>query len=154
MKSIDNAMDLEVKVIDESQNEYVKIGCHRVDARIKGIVDFVKMQQDSVEGLKDQQHFRIPIADIYYVESVDEQSFIYLKKDCYESRKKLYEFEDLLSAYHFARISKSIVVNLMKIKSIKPALNGRFLCRMLNDEEVIISRKYVPEIKKILKGNQ
>jgi DNA-binding LytR/AlgR family response regulator len=42
----------------------------------------------------------------------------------------------------------------MKVQSIKPALNGRFLCKMDNDEEVIISRKYAPEIKKILRGGK
>jgi DNA-binding LytR/AlgR family response regulator len=64
----------------------------------------------------------------------------------------LYEFEELLADRSFARISKSVVVNLMKITSIKPALNGRFLCQLKNNENVIISRKYVAEIKERLRG--
>jgi DNA-binding LytR/AlgR family response regulator len=41
---------------------------------------------------------------------------------------------------------------MMKIVTIKPAMNGRFLCHLNNDEKVIISRKYVPEVKERLKG--
>ena len=40
---------------------------------------------------------------------------------------------------------------MMKIVAIKPALNGRFLCQLKNNENVIISRKYVPEIKEKLR---
>ena len=40
----------------------------------------------------------------------------------------------------------------MKVRSIKPALNGRFTAILQSDEEIIISRKYVPELKKALKG--
>ena len=57
-----------------------------------------------------------------------------------------------MEPYHFVRISKSIIVNLMKVVSIKPALNGRFVCKLRNEEEVIISRKYVPDVKKKLRG--
>ena len=90
--------------------------------------------------------------DIFYIESVDDRTFIYLEKDCYESRKKLYEFEQVLASRRFVRISKAVIINLMKIVSISPALNGRFLCKLTNGEEVIISRKYVPDIKERLKG--
>ena len=112
----------------------------------------MKSRQGAVEGIKNDRQFRLPVVDIFYIESVDDRTFIYLEQDCYESRKKLYEFEEILTSRRFARISKSVIINLMKIVSISPALNGRFLCKLTNGEEVIISRKYVPEIKEKLKG--
>ncbi|MCI7234323.1 MAG: LytTR family transcriptional regulator DNA-binding domain-containing protein [Oscillospiraceae bacterium] len=36
----------------------------------------------------------------------------------------------------------------MKIESVSPALNGRFTAHMKNGERVIISRQYVPALKK------
>ena len=53
---------------------------------------------------------------------------------------------------YFLRVSKSLVLNLMKIKSIKPALNGRYSAILQSGEEVIISRKYVMQLKSALKG--
>jgi DNA-binding LytR/AlgR family response regulator len=60
--------------------------------------------------------------------------------------------EEVLEPHHFVRISKSLVVNLMKIDSIKPFVNARFLCKLKNGEEIIISRKYVKDLKNKLRG--
>ena len=62
-----------------------------------------------------------------------------------------YEIEHLPEEKQFLRVSKSVIVNLMKIKAIKPALNGRFIAVLQNGEEVIISRKYVSALKNKLK---
>ena len=60
----------------------------------------------------------------------------------------------MLDEKKYIRISKSSLLNLMKVKSIKPALNGRFSAILINGEEIIISRKYVPALKNTLKGNR
>ena len=145
-------MDIRIVNIGENEKEYIEIGCYKNDGKVNEIVRFVKSRQGAVIGNKDEKQFRLPVVDIFYIESVDDKTFIYMENDCYGSRKKLYEFEELLTSRDFARISKAVIVNLMKIVSIRPALNGRFLCKLTNGEEVIISRKYVPEIKEKLKG--
>ena len=145
-------MDVRIQKIDETKTEYVEIGCYKTDSRVQDIVRFVKAREGSIEAVLEEKHYQLPITDIYYIEAVDDKTFIYMKKDCYETRKRLYEFESILSEREFARISKSVVVNLMKVSSIKPALNGRFMCMLANGEKVIISRKYVPDVKKKLKG--
>ena len=145
-------MDIRIRTIREEETEYIIIGCHKRDERINELVRLVKMHQGSVEAFREEQQYQIALSDIFYIEAVDDKTFLYLEKDCYESRRRLYEFEELLADRHFARISKSVIVNLMKIVAIRPALNGRFLCQLKNDEKVIISRKYVPEIKERLRG--
>lgn len=145
-------MEIKIVTVGEQVQEYIEIGCHQSNRNIAEIVRFLKSRQGSVDGMKDDRQYQLPVVDIFYIESVDERTFIYLEKDCYESRKKLYEFEEILTSRNFARISKAVIINLMKIVSISPALNGRFLCRLTNGEEVIISRKYVPTIKEKLKG--
>lgn len=42
----------------------------------------------------------------------------------------------------------------MKIISVKPALGGRFSVVLSNGEEIIILRKYVSELKKVLRGDE
>lgn len=145
-------MEIRIVNIGEQEQEYIEIGCRRTDPVVEEIVAFVKSRQGAVDGMKDDRQYRLPIVDIFYIESVDDRTFLYLEKDCYESRRKLYEFEEVLASRHFARISKAVVLNLMKVEAISPALNGRFLCRLTNGEEVIISRRYVPAIKEKLKG--
>ena len=45
-----------------------------------------------------------------------------------------------------------MLVNLMKIQSLQPAFNGRFLALLRSGEKVIISRNYVKALKDALKG--
>ena len=145
-------MDITVKKIGETEKEYIEIGCHRKDERVDEIIRFIRSREGILKGTKEDRQYSLALPDILYIEAVDEKTFIYLEKDCYESTRRLYEFDEALSSRNFARISKSVIVNLMKITSIRPSLNGRFSCVLTNGEQVIISRKYVPDIREKLRG--
>ena len=145
-------MDIEVITIGKDKKEYIKIGCHRVDSRIDEIVRFIESREGRIEGKDGDSQVSILVMDIFYAEAVDNRVFIYLQNECYESRLRLYELEEALSGHSFVRISKSVIVNLMKVESIRPALNGRYMCHLMNGEDVIISRKYVPAVKEKISG--
>jgi DNA-binding LytR/AlgR family response regulator len=102
---------------------------------------------DSITVYIDTQAHMLPISDIYYVESVDLKTFVYAEKTVYRSMMKLYEIEEILSKSDFLRISKQVIVNVKKIKSVAPAGDSRFQATLTNSEKVIISRQYVPALK-------
>ncbi|MEE0265562.1 MAG: LytTR family DNA-binding domain-containing protein [Acutalibacteraceae bacterium] len=137
---------------DKTEPEVVEIHCHKISDEVKEIVAFVKSRQGQLTGTIDYRQYEVPVGDIFYIESVDNKTFIYTQNKVYETKQKLYELEELLREKRFIRISKSTLLNLMKISSIKPALNGRFTAVLYSGEETVISRKYVPEFKKALKG--
>lgn len=139
---------------DKTQPEIVEIHCYKISEEVKEIVAFVKSRQGQLTGLIDNKQFEIPVGDIFYIEAVDNKTFIYTQSKVFETRQKLYELEAVLREKRFLRISKSTLINLMKIKAIKPALNGRFTALLYSGEETVISRKYVPELKKALKGEE
>ena len=147
-------MKLEMRKIPESEPEMMEIRYHWVTDEIREIVSFVKSRQGQLSATRDGRRFEVPVADLFYAESVDDRVFLYTASDSYEIRMKLYELEDLLKNRSFLRISKSMLVNLMKISSVRPALNGRFSAILKNGEEIIISRKYVPALKQVLKGGE
>ena len=147
-------MKLETRKIPENEPETVEIRYHWITDEIQEIVSFVKSRQGQLSATRDGQRFEVPVMDLFYAESVDDRVFLYTASDSYEIRMKLYELEDLLKSKSFLRISKSMIVNLMKISSVRPALNGRFSAVLKNGEEIIISRKYVPELKRTLKGGE
>ena len=137
---------------EKTQPEVVEIHCHKISDEVKEIVAFVKSRQGQLTGVIDERQFEIALGDIFYIEAVDNKVFIYTQSKVYETKQKLYELEGVLKEKKFLRISKSTLLNLMKISSIKPALNGRFTAVLYSGEEIVISRKYVPELKKALKG--
>lgn len=137
---------------EKTQPEIVEIHCHKISDEVKEIVAFVKSRQGQLTGVIEDRQYEIPVTDIFYIESVDNKTFAYTQNKVYETKHKLYELEEVLRKNSFLRISKSTLLNLMKISSIKPALNGRFVAILYSGEETIISRKYVPKLKKALKG--
>lgn len=143
-------MDIKVVKIDADQTEQLIIRCHAVTDEVKEIITFARSRQGQLTGMLDEKQHEIPIVDVYYIEVVDDHTFIYTRQNVYETRSRLYELEEALKEKQFLRVSKSILLNLMKVTSIKPAFNGRFAAILPTGEEVIISRKYVKELKQAL----
>ena len=145
-------MQTKITRIERDKPEILEIRCHEISDEVREIVAFVKSRQGQLTGTAGDRMYEIAVSDIFYIESVDNKTFIYCKNREYESKQKLYELEEILREKHFLRVSKSVLLNLMKVSSIKPALNSRFTAVLFSGEQVIISRKYVPELKKALKG--
>lgn len=149
-----HSMDVKISKIPESENELVDIRCHKETDSVREIADFVRSRQGQLSGTLDGRQYAVSVSEIMYIESVDNRTFIYTESKVYESKQRIYELEDILKPKHFLRISKAALVNLMKISSVKPALGGRFSAVLSNGEEIIISRKYVADLKNTLKGEE
>ncbi|MCM1023760.1 MAG: LytTR family transcriptional regulator DNA-binding domain-containing protein [Prevotella sp.] len=147
-------MNINIFEIKKEENERLEIYCHKINNEITEIVRFVKSRQGQLTGVIEGAQYEIPVSDVFYIEGVDNKVFIYCETQVYETRQKLYELEEALKEKHFLRVSKSVLLNLMKIESIQASLNGRFAAVLQNGEQVIVSRKYVPELKKALKGEK
>ena len=130
----------------ESEEEQIIFRCREMTPELLQIIARLKAL---VANLGTQIH-RIRPSDIYYIEVVENKTFFYCKEAVYESKQKLYELEESLANSDMLRISKSVMLNLSKIKSLSPALNGRFEAILDNGERVIISRQYVAGLKKRL----
>ena len=146
-------MQTKITRIDKNKPEMLEIHCHCISDEVREIVAFVKSRQGQLTGTADERHYEIAVSDIFYIEAVDNKTFLYTKDKVYETRQKLYELEEMLQQKHFLRVSKSTLLNLMKVSAIKPALNSRFIAVLFSGEQVVITRKYVPELKNALKGD-
>ena len=145
-------MDVEIEQVGRERKEQVLIRCHAVTEEVREIAAFVKSRQGSLTGMRDSRQYEIAVSDIYYFESVDGKTFLYTKDQVYETSYRIYELESMLRPKNFLRVSKSMLLNLMKIRSIQSALNGRFAAVLMSGEEVIISRSYVKGLKAALRG--
>ena len=139
-----------IKQIDKSEDEEIVIRCHEINDEVLKFIEKLKKSESILLGNKDNEVFRLPIKDIYYIESVDNKTFVCMQKNVYECKMKLYEIEELLQGTKLFRCSKAMILNIAKIRSVSPSLNGRFEAKLLNGETAVISRQYVPDLKKRL----
>ena len=141
---------ISIQQIDPNEEEEIIIRCHEIGDDVTGLVERLKQTENILLGSRDNEVFRIPVKDIYYIEFVDNKTYIYLQKNVFDCKLKLYEIESLIGGSKLFRCSKSMILNISKIRSVAPSVNGRFEAKLTNGESVIISRQYVPVLKKKL----
>lgn len=143
-----------MKVIIESpapgQEDEVIIRCTHLDDRVLDLIRALKNETTKLTAYLGSEITMLEPKEVYYFESVDNKVFAYCENQVLELRKKLYELEDDLSGTDFLRISKSTIVDLSKITNLSAAFNGRLEAKLKNGEKIIISRQYVPALKKKL----
>lgn len=101
----------------------------------------------SLYGKKRGSVHAVSVEDALWFESVDDKVFLYTAKDTFETTYRLYELEHWLSDFGFARIGKSQIVRLTKIRSFSYALSGRLEATLSNGEKLIVARSYVKAVK-------
>ncbi|MBO4775407.1 MAG: LytTR family transcriptional regulator DNA-binding domain-containing protein [Lachnospiraceae bacterium] len=142
-------MQVTIEKADSPEKEEALIKAQTITDDIKAAIELLEGGKRKIPLLKNGETVLLETSAFYYIESVDKRTFVYSKDDCFETKLRLYELEETLGAY-FLRISKSMIVNLKKIKGVKSDLSGRMEATMLNGEKIVISRSYVKEIKRRL----
>ncbi|WHH58636.1 LytTR family DNA-binding domain-containing protein [Petroclostridium sp. X23] len=140
-------------VIDENEtyeDVEIIIKCKKCDDSILSLISRLKMQNEKIIGVINEKTFVLDPKDILYFESVDKKSFIYTKDEVYESSLRLYEIEKILQMQGFIRATKSTIINISKIKSIKTEFNSTLTVEMENHEKLAVSRQYAPILKERL----
>jgi DNA-binding LytR/AlgR family response regulator len=135
----------------EGQSELeVEIRYSDMDDSVKQLIKKIEGMDISISGNLNGRQYKIKIEDIFYIESVDKKTFIYGKEQVYRSELKLYQLLDKLNTYDFIQVSKSCILNINALDSIKQLGNSRIEAILSNGEKINVSRKYIPEIKKAL----
>ena len=142
-------MRVRFEQVDAKEKEQALIRAVEKTADIVNAMDLLENGSGGLTVTRDKSTYLCKLTQIYYIESVDKRTYVYTKGDCCECRERRYELEEKLGPY-FARISKSMIVNLRKIQNVSAEPGGRMVAVLLNAERVIISRSYVKEIKRRL----
>lgn len=126
----------------------VDIKCCHMDDEVKNLIKYIDGMTHYLICKKDHVNYSILFCHIYYIESVDHQTFVYTKEDCFQTKHPLYELEEILKNSSCMRISKSTILNLSYLKSVKSLFNGKYEVTLENNEKLLISRRYVSDFKK------
>ena len=142
---------MDIQIIENMKETLqVVINCRQIDDEVMRLKCHIELFDKKLQAKKENELYFINSFDVLYFESVDNRSFLNTEDDVLEVRQRLYELEVILSDKDFIRISKSQIVNINKIKSLKPKLNRTILATMCNGEQLYISRKYVQAIRNML----
>lgn len=143
-------MKIEIFVDEEATDLQISVTCKQLSPDVEKILATLRMMNHQLTVRKNDEIYLLDIADVIYIESVDRKCFIYTADKIYESNFRLYELEQQLEEYGFVRVSKSFLIHLQKIHSLKADINRKIRITMSNGEQIMASRQYADELKKRL----
>ena len=142
-------MKVDIEISSEVQQPYAIIYTAEVT---KEIQDAVIALENNYHVITASDHDKIVILnpdEIYMARVENEQVVLYGEKRQFLSNKRLYQIAAQLGR-DFIQISRSTIVNLRFIDSVRPSFNGLMHISLKNGETDYISRKYLPGFKEYL----
>lgn len=137
--------------IDKNVSETeITIHCNQLSDEIENIMATLRIMNQQMLVCKDEENYLLDVSLISYIEALERKTFVYTEEDVFESKLKLYEMEEKLCESGFFRISKSCLVNMKYIKTIRKDVERRIRLTLKNGEQIMVSRQYAEEIKRRL----
>ena len=121
------------------------------DQTVERLVNKIKNLSISFTGKADGKTFSIDISDIYYIENVERKIFLYSKKDIYRFDGNMTDIDQAIVDTDLVRISRTCFMNVSHLREIMQMKNSHLEAVLDNGEKLIVSRKYLKDIKKIFR---
>lgn len=149
-------MKTAIITIGDQEEEEVKLFVKKADGDINGLKEYIEKEvfrKRKVTGYKEKEIVYLDYAEILYIDSMNGKQTIHSIQGEFFTPKRMYELEDMLGLPMF-RISKSVIVNLEKVKCYVPCANGVMEARLLGGDSVYISRRYLKAVMERVRGER
>ena len=140
LEQIEAQKDIEVLISYPQKNNFVE-----------RIVSLIKSLDLQIPCFSDNCMELMNVSEIYYVESIDKKTIIHCDKNNYQAKERLYQIYERLKEAGFIQINKYCIINIRKLAKIKPLGNSHLEAVLKNDHYLIVTRKYLANIKQLLK---
>lgn len=147
-------MKVTIEEIEGLKETEINIKCKNITPELLELINDFKCKEQRIIGMDNNESFFIEPKDIFYIDTVDDKVFAYTKEKLYTLNFKLYELEEILPTRDFFRVSKSTIINIGHIISLKTLFNGKIQATMKSGEFIIISRAYATLFKEKLGVNK
>ena len=128
----DNCEETEVRILCPGQK----------DEMTEELIQHIQNFAFGLKAWKDGNIYKLRQDEIFYIECIEDKTFLYTDKDTYESPLKLYRIEEQLRNTAFVRISKSVLLNCDWLDHVRPLLNAKIEACLVNGEKLLINRHY------------
>lgn len=126
----------------------------QMDKAVERIIQKVKHIDIYFVGKMDDKSTKIDISDVYYFENVERKLFLYTKKEVFRFDGTMADIEEMIEDTELVRVSRTCIMNTEHLKEMKQIKNSHLEAIMDNDEKIIVSRKYLQDIKNIFRRNR
>ena len=123
-----------------------------LDQKVENLIRKIRNINITFTGKTDGGSFSVDISDIFYIENVDRKVFLYTKEDIYRYDGSMTSVEEAVKDTELVRISRTCFMNVSHLKQIVQIKNSHLEAVLDNGEKLIVSRKYLKDIKTIFRN--
>lgn len=144
-------MKLTINRILQGEEEVI-IRYREMTPQIEAIAGMIQGKGQKLSAVWEGKTFLLLPEEIFYAESVDNVTYVYSGDRVGRVTMTLGELVLLYESRGFFRCSKAMALNIYKIGYLKSEPGNRIRATMENGEQIVISRRYARELRRILKG--
>lgn len=144
-------MKYTITQVNEGEDE-LTLQYQKVTPEVERVLKFVSGEHSRLIGFGDNVKVVLEPNEILYLESVDGKVFAYTDKDVLRMDYTLSQMTQILSDINFFRCSKSMIINIDKVKYLQSLPSNRIDATMCNGEHVMINRTFAVDFRKRLRG--
>lgn len=144
-------MKYTINQITQGEDELI-LNYREMNAEVEQVLAFMGRENRRILGWKDKEQVVILPGELLYVESLEGKTFAYTEQEVLRMNYSLQQLELLLSRENFFRCSKSMIMNISKVASLRSLSSNRIDSTMINGEHILISRTYASDFRKRLRG--
>lgn len=141
---------MRLNLYEDKKNTDERVDIYYTNMRpvIKQLIDTVNSERPLLKGRPadededDGEEILLDPKEIYYLDHIDRKLFAYTRNGVFRLMNTLASCEEMLWNYGFVRVSKSNLINIFKIKQLKPDLNMKVYASFDNGERICINRSY------------
>lgn len=146
-------MKYTIEHISQGEEEVI-LRCHSPSAEMEQLIRYLESRSRKLIGIRDGIRTVMEQSEILYVESVEGKTFAYTESEVFQMEHSLAQMEQLLGAVNFFRCSKSMILNIDRVRELRSLASNRIEATMCNGERIMISRTYASEFRRRLRGGR
>lgn len=99
---------------------------------------------------EDSGTVRLPVASIDWIDAAGDYMCVHAEGRTYVLRETMKSLECALDPQIFQRVHRSTIVNIHRIRQLRPHTNGEYFLRLDDGQEIKLSRTYRDSVDRLL----
>lgn len=97
-----------------------------------------------------RETIRLDVSTIDWIDAAGDYMCLHAASQTHVLRATMKELEDMLDPVVFQRVHRSTIVNLARVRSLRPHLNGECFLKLLSGQEIKLSRSFRDKVEMLL----
>ena len=116
-----------------------------LDQRLEAVLTALRAREQYVDRLLVKSEGRVTVVqvdDVDWIEAADNYARVHTARGRYLVREPIKALERKLNPRHFARVHRSAIVNLARVRELQPMFGGEYVIILSTGAKLTLSRGY------------